>query len=152
MSLRKAYAAALQQLRVSLGRFQHEAVGKIDRSHVSRLETGKHSATVNSTADIAEALGVQPLTFFALVFAAKEMQPARQVLLKALAELEALELADEILPAEPVQVPPPVVSQAEKRWAAVQAQKEAGATQKETAALLGISTSAVGRLWHKTYE
>lgn len=152
MSLRKAYAAALQQLRFSLGRFQREAVGKIDRSHVSRLETGRHSATVTSTADIAEALGVQPMTFLALVFAAQESCSARQVLLKALAELDELELADELMPAEPEQIPPPVVHETQKRWEAVQAQKNAGATQREAAAALGISTSAVGRLWHKTYE
>lgn len=151
MSLRKAYAAALQQLRIRLGRFQHESGVKLGQSHVSRLETGRHSATVTSSADIADALGVQPLSLLALVFAAQEIQPARQVLLKALAELEELGLADELLPSEPAQIPPPELSQAEKRWAAVQAHKEAGATQKDTAALLGISTSAVGRFWHKTY-
>ena len=152
MPLRKAYAAALQQLRLGLGRFQYEVVGKLGQSQVSRLESGKHSATVGTSADIAEALGIKPLSFFALVFAAAEKQSARQVLLEALAELEELGLADELLPSEPMQIPQPEQSEAEKRWAAVQAHKEAGATQKETAALLGISTSAVGRLWHKTYE
>ena len=143
MSLRKAFAASLQQLRVGLGRSQRDAALTIDQSHLSRLETAQRSATVESTVEISDAL---------LVFAADESCPARQVLLSALAELEELELADALLPAEPEQSSSTMASRTHKRWEAVQAQKRAGATQSETAALLGISTSAVGRLWHRTYE
>lgn len=152
MSLRKAFAAALQQVRVGLGRSQREAALTIDQSHLSRLETAQRSATVGSTAEISDALGIQPMSFLALVFAADERRPARQVLLNALAELEELELADALLPAEPEQSSSTMASRTHKRWEAVQAQKRAGATQSETAALLGMSTSAVGRLWHRTYD
>lgn len=152
MSLRKAFAASLQQLRVGLGRSQRDAALTIDQSHLSRLETAQRSATVESTVEISDALGIQPMSFLALVFAADESCPARQVLLSALAELEELELADALLPAEPEQSSSTMASRTHKRWEAVQAQKRAGATQSETAALLGISTSAVGRLWHRTYE
>jgi transcriptional regulator with XRE-family HTH domain len=152
MSLRKAYAAALMQLRLSLDRSQHDAAGKIDHSHVSRLETGKHSATVTTSAAIAEALGVKPLSFLALVFSAKEERPAREVLLEALAELEALELAEVVLPSEPSQISVQDLGQADKRWVAVQAHKKAGATQKETAVALGLPATTVWRLWRKTYE
>lgn len=152
MSLRKAFAAALQQVRVGPGRSQREAALKVDQSHLSRLETAQRSATVGSAAEISDALGIQPISFLALVFAADERQTARQVLLNALAELEELDLADALLPAEPEQGASTMASKTHKRWEAVQAQKRAGATQSQAATLLGISKSAVGRLWYRTYD
>lgn len=152
MSLRKAYAATLQLLRNRKGLYQHQAAGKIDQSHVSRLEAGKSSATVNSTVELANALGIEPLSFLALVFAAQHQLPARQVLLTTLAQLERLELADAVLPVEPLQLPSPLIEDARQKWAAVQELKRAGVSQIEAASSLGLPKSTVGRLWHKIYE
>ena len=47
MSLRKAYAATLQWLRVRRGLSQADFQGQADQAHISRLEASKTSASVD---------------------------------------------------------------------------------------------------------
>jgi transcriptional regulator with XRE-family HTH domain len=147
MSLRKPYAAVLQLLRNRQGLSQQEIAGKVAQSHVSQLETLKTTATVDVTNELASALKVEATTFFALVIAANRQRSARHVLLSALAELEALGLADEILPQEPRQLEPPRVTAARKKWQAIQELKSKGYSQSQVVLELGYSKATVWRLW-----
>lgn len=101
MSLRKAYAATLQWLRVRNGLSQADLQHQADQAHISRLEAATTSATIDLSADLAQALGLTPLSFFTLLAAADEGKTARSVLNDSMIELMQLGILDETLPAEP---------------------------------------------------
>lgn len=148
MSLRKAYAATLQWLRIRRGLSQADLQSQTDQAHISRLEASKTSATVDLTADLAQAVGVTPLSFLTLVAAAHEGKTARTALIETLAELEHLGVLDETLPSAPQRLQPPQSTTAAAKLKAVQELKSAGYTQAEICRQLGLPTSTVGRLWH----
>ncbi|MDS9589726.1 helix-turn-helix domain-containing protein [Pseudomonas sp. HTZ1] len=148
MSLRKAYAATLQWLRVRRGLSQSDLQNQADQAHISRLEASTTSASVDLTAGLADALGVTPLSFFTLLAAANEGKTPRAALIETLAELQMQGLLDESLPAEPQKLPPPRQVAAAEKLRAVRELKEAGLTQAEVSKKLGLPTSTVGRLWH----
>ncbi|EOV0931904.1 helix-turn-helix domain-containing protein [Pseudomonas aeruginosa] len=148
MSLRKAYAATLQWLRVRRGLSQSDLQSQADQGHISRLEASTTSASVDLTADLAEALGVTPLSFFTLITAANEGKTPRSLLIETLGELQIQGLLDETLPAEPRKLPPPRQVAAAEKLKAILELKEAGLSQVEVSKKLGLPTSTVGRLWH----
>lgn len=148
MSLRKAYAATLQWLRVRRGLSQSDLQSKADQAHISRLEAATTSASVDLTADLADDLGVTPLSFFTLIAAANEGKTPRSILLETLAELQIQGLLDEKLPGEPQKLPPPRQVAATEKLRAIRELKEAGLSQIEVSRKLGLPTSTVGRLWH----
>jgi len=148
MSLRKAYAATLQWLRVRRGLSQSDLQDKADQAHISRLEAGTTSASVDLTADLADNLSVTPLSFFTLIAAANESKTPRSILLETLAELQTQGLLDEELPTEPQKLPPPRQVAAAEKLKAIRELKEAGLSQAEVSKKLGLPTSTVGRLWH----
>lgn len=148
MSLRKAYAATLQWLRVRRGLSQSDLQDKADQAHISRLEAATTSASVDLTADLADDLGVTPLSFFTLIAAANEGKTPRSILLETLAELQIQGLLDEKLPVEPQKLPPPRQVAATEKLRAIRELKEAGLSQVEVSKKLGLPTSTVGRLWH----
>lgn len=69
MSLRQSYAAVLRLLRVNRGMTQQDLSGSVTQANISSLELAKSSATVETSAKLAEALNVEPLTLLALVIA-----------------------------------------------------------------------------------
>lgn len=149
MSLRKAYAAAVQWLRVRQGLSQRDLHGQAaDQAHISRLEAGKVSATIDLTADLAQALGLKPLSFMSMVTGADEGKTARMVLLEALTELEHLGFADSALPGEPQKLEAPQSTAAAEKRTAVQELKAAGLTQAETSRRLGMHKATVRRHWY----
>lgn len=148
MSLRKAYAATLQWLRVRRGLSQSDLQGQADQAHVSRLEASKTSASLDLSADIAQALGVTPLSFLTLVAAAHEGKTARSALNETIAELLLLGVIDEVLPDEPQKLIPPQSAAAAEKLRAVQELKKIGVSQVEVSRQLGLPRSTVGRLWH----
>lgn len=148
MSLRKAYAATLQWLRVRRGLSQADLQSQADQAHVSRLEASKTSASLDLSADIAQALGVTPLSFLTLVAAAHEGKTARSALNETLTELLLLGVLDEVLPDEPQKLIPPQSAAAAEKLRAVQELKKAGVSQVEVSRQLGLPRSTVGRLWH----
>ncbi len=148
MSLRKAYAATLQWLRVRRGLSQSDLQSQADQAHISRLEASTTSASVDLTADLADALGVTHLSFFTLIAAAKEGKTPRSLLIETLVELQIQGLLDEKLPAEPHKLPPPRKVAAADKLRAIRELKEAGFSQVEVSRKLGLPTSTVGRLWH----
>lgn len=148
MSLRKAYAATLQWLRMRRGLSQSELQNQTDQGHISRLEASTRSASVDLTADIAQALGVSPLTFLTLVAASHEGKTARSALDETLAELLLLDVLDEVLPGEPQKLLAPQSAAAAEKLKAVQELKKIGLSQVEVSRQLGLPRSTVGRLWH----
>ncbi|MBD8730972.1 helix-turn-helix domain-containing protein [Pseudomonas sp. CFBP 13710] len=149
MSLRKSYAAVVQLLRSQKGLSQRDISGSVTQSHISVLELGKSSATVDMSAQIATALKVEPITLLALAVASHEKRSVREALLAALAEAEALGLADTLLPSEPQALAAPSVVEARKKWLTVQGLKAKGLSQSEAARQLGMPESTLRRLWHQ---
>ncbi|MFK3822400.1 helix-turn-helix domain-containing protein [Pseudomonas yamanorum] len=148
MSLRKAYAATLQWLRVRRGLSQADLQHQTDQGHISRLEASTTSVSVDLSADIAKALGLMPLSFLTLVAAADEGKTARSVLDDTMKELMQLGVLDERLPAEPQKLTTPQRTAAAGRLKAVRELKAAGLTQAEVCRQLDLPKSTVGRLWH----
>ncbi|MFG9940848.1 DNA-binding protein [Pseudomonas aeruginosa] len=148
MSLRKAYAATLQWLRIRRGLSNSTFKNRLIRLYISRLEASTTSATVDLTSELADALGVTPLSFFTLLAAANEGKTPRTALIETLAELQIQGLLDEKLPAEPQKLPPPRQVAAAEKLRAIRALKEAGLSQAEVCKKLGWRSSTVGRMWH----
>jgi transcriptional regulator with XRE-family HTH domain len=149
MSVREAYAATMQWLRMRQGLSQRDLYGQAaDQAHISRLEAGKVSPTIDLTADLARALGLKPLSFVSMVAAADESKTARVVLAETLAELEQLGLADTAFPGKPQKLEAPQSVAAAQKRKAIQELKEAGLTQAEASRQLGIHEATVRRHWH----
>lgn len=150
MSLRKSYAAVVQLLRTRKGLSQAKLAGSLTQAHVSELELGRSSATIEMSARLASALKVEPITLLALAAASHEKCTVREALLSALAEAESLGLADTPLPTEPQVMAPSRVVEAKRKWLAVQELKAKGLSQSEAAKHLGVPESTLRRLWHQT--
>ena len=148
MSLRKAYAATLQWLRVRNGLSQADLQHQADQAHISRLEAATTSATIDLSADLAQALGLTPLSFFTLLAAADEGKTARSVLNDSMIELMQLGILDETLPAEPQKLTTPQRIVAAERLKAVRDLKAAGLSQAEVCRQLELPKSTVNRLWY----
>jgi transcriptional regulator with XRE-family HTH domain len=147
MSLRRPFAAVLQFLRNRKGLSQKAISGKVAQSHISLLETVKTTATVDVTVDLAQALELGAASFFALVIAVDQRKTAREILLSAIAELEKLGLADEVLPGEPQQLEAPRITAARDKWKAIQALKAKGFRKSQVVRELGYPNATVWRLW-----
>lgn len=147
MSLRRPFAAVLQFLRSRQGLTQHEIAGTIAQSHISNLESLKNTPTVDTTNELAAALKVDATAFFAMVIASDQRKSAREVLLSAIAELERLGLADEILSEGPQRLEPAGVTKAKAKKQMVQELKAKGFSRSEVVRELGYSKATVGRLW-----
>jgi transcriptional regulator with XRE-family HTH domain len=152
MSLRRPYAAVLQLLRSSKGLHQHEIAGEVAQSFVSNLEASKTTASVDTTKALADALEVNAATFFGLVIAASQHQTPREVMLSAIAEMEAMGLADTVLPEEPQKLEAPTVVKARERKDQVQQLKAQGYSRSEAARELGYAWTTINRLWSPTDE
>lgn len=126
MLLRQAYAAVLQMLRARLGLSQHDIALNVTQSHVSQLEAVKTSATLEVSQELAQALHLHPVSLLALVYAAKDQRPAREILRLALEELDANDLLDIALPIQPEKLSYPQSVAAQKKWEAVQKLKKKG--------------------------
>jgi len=147
MSLRRPYAAVLQLLRKSKGLHQLAISGEVAQPYVSLLEASKANATVDVTKSLADALGVNSATFFGLVIAASQQETPRNVMLAAIAEMEALGLADKVLPAKPDKLEAPRVIEGRQRMQQVQKLKAQGYSRAAVARELGCTWTTVNRLW-----
>lgn len=150
MSLRQSYAAVLRLLRTLKGMSQEDLAGSVTQANVSSLELAKSSATVETSAKLADALGVAPITLLALVLANNERHSARDALLASLNELDSLGIGDSPLPPVTQPFQPKRELDAQKKLAAVQDLKSRGYTQAESARELGIPESTLRRLWHRS--
>lgn len=148
MSLRKAYAATLQWLRIRNGLSQADLQHQADQAHISRLEAATTTPTIDLSADLAQALGLTPLSLLTLVAAADEGKTARSVLNESMIELMQLGILDEKLPAAPQKLVTPQRLAAAEKLKAVRELKAAGLSQAEVSRSLELPRSTVGRLWH----
>ncbi|MFR0696874.1 helix-turn-helix domain-containing protein [Enterobacterales bacterium AW_CKDN230030176-1A_HGKHYDSX7] len=152
MSLRQSFAAVLQMLRQRKGVRQHSMAAQLDQTTVSKVESGKHSVTLDVSQKLAAALDLELTTMVALTVSRDSNRTPREVLLASLAEIEALELADAHQPSEPDCKVPLNVLSAREKWQAVQELKAKGFTQGEAARQLGMPESTLRRLWHQKQE
>ncbi|WP_016771174.1 MULTISPECIES: helix-turn-helix domain-containing protein [Pseudomonas] len=150
MQLRRAYANTLRFLRERRGLNQLELAGAVDASYISRLEHGESAVTIETNEALAEALEIGPLAVLALVHGAKRDVSAREMLKEAAEELERLELLDSLIPIDQDGPLHPQVAKGVETTKAVQALKADGLSQAEVARALSLSTSTVGRHWHRS--
>jgi transcriptional regulator with XRE-family HTH domain len=145
MSLRKAFAAALQHLRAHHGFSQQEVANKIDQSYVSRLEAAQASVTLEVSEELAEALQVHPMALLALVYSSKTGMSPMKVLQDALAEVEVLGMSQVHIPTAPSKLESPQAIEAAERSQEISSLLAEGKSQAEIARLLGVARSTISR-------
>jgi len=145
MSLRTAFAAALQFLRAHRKLSQQDIAKLTDQSHISRLEAGTRSATLEVSQELAEALQLDPLSFLTIVYAAQRGQSPRAILSSIQADLESSGLLDATIPTTPAPVVHPVVADAAELKFKIIKMMDEGLTQAEVARRLKIAKSTVTR-------
>lgn len=148
MTLREAFASALQFLRARRGLSQYDIAPSVAQSYVSRLEAGKRSVSLEMSAELADAIGLHPLSFLALVYAAKDGRPAHEIIRLAEQQLSEALLLQVMIAPDRERLPQRRKVGAALTARAVLEQKNHGKTQAEAARSLQISTSTVGRYWH----
>ena len=145
MSLRDAFAAALQYMRKHRNLSQRDISAGTDQSHVSRLEAAGNSVSLEVSDELARALAIEPMALLALVYASQNGVSPKCVLSRAEAELEALELLHVHLPSTPSKLESPRAMESAQRSRAIAELLAQGKTQAEVARLLGLAKSTVTR-------
>jgi DNA-binding NarL/FixJ family response regulator len=97
--------------------------------------------------EFAEAVGLHPISFLTLVYAAQSGQSPLEILRLAESELNAAALLDAEVGSAPEEVVDRKKARAALTACAVLKLKNEGKTQAEAARELKISTSTVGRHW-----
>lgn len=147
MSLRRPFAAVLQQLRLSKGLQQQAIGGEVTQAYVSLLEAGKATANIDVTSALAHSLQLNPATLFGLAIAAEENRTPREVMLSAIAEMEELGLADTLLPSAPRVLEAPRVIEGRERKHQIQKLKAQGYSRAQVSRELGYGWTTVNRFW-----
>lgn len=145
--LRIAFASALRFMRRHSSVLQADFEGGVSQSHISRLERGESSVTLERLEEIAAHLNVHPLSLIALTWGASEQIPPAELLERVRQELESVEglLCPIALDDQPA-VHPRII-EAEKVRGEVQRLKALGHTKAEISRLLGIAKSTAARHW-----
>lgn len=143
MSLRKAFASALQLLRAHQGLSQKQIANATDQSHISRLEAGTRSVSLEVSEELAHAIGLQPLSLLCLVYASRQGMTPREILQQAQEDLSKRDLMDVPVPSEPSKTVHPQIAQAAALKSEIDDLMAQGKTQAEVARLLDVSRSTV---------
>lgn len=143
MSLRSAYASALQYLRNHRESSKQELAHAADPSYLSRLEAGTRSVTLDVSQQIAEALDVDPLSLLVLAYAAERGVTPQQILEHLESDLKATELLQCEIPPLPSKAIHPVTAAAEELRAKIKDLAAQGLSQAEVARQLGVSRQTV---------
>lgn len=149
MSVRIAFAAALKTLRTKRGLTQHALSGNVTQSHVSQIENGKTSPSLEAIIELSSALNLHPVALMTLVCAAQDDLTASEVLELAKKDLQSISLLKVAIPLVSEEKPHPRVAAAAQARESVQALKEEGHSQAEIARILGMAESTVRRHWHR---
>jgi transcriptional regulator with XRE-family HTH domain len=149
MSLRQAFAAALRFVRAHHKLQQQDVSGGVTQARISQLESGKNSATLETTHQVAQALRMTTTSFVATVLAAQDKTTPRQVLDEALAELDTLGLLDVDISDHVRDSSHPVAQKSANTREQIQKLKAEGHRHIEVARILGLSKSTVTRHWRK---
>ncbi|BCS43232.1 MULTISPECIES: helix-turn-helix domain-containing protein [Pseudomonas syringae group genomosp. 2] len=154
--LKPALAAVVRAVRGNLGFTQENLAHAASRTYLSKIENAESSPTIDKFAELAEALGMSPLAFMALVLSARDKTPASILLAKVAAELEALQervsdadIATHLAGFDVVKRPAARPVNLTKLKGVLEC-KEIGLSKAETARRLGISRSTVGFLWERS--
>lgn len=154
--LKQALAAVVRALRESLGFTQESLAQAASRTYLSRIENAGSNPTIEKFVELAEALGLTPVTLMALVLSTRDNNSAADLLGKAAEELKGLEAkisADDIrahLAGMTIQKRPAARPADLVKLQKVLECKNAGLSKAETARRLGISRSTVGFLWERS--
>lgn len=145
--LRIAFASTLRFLRRHSSVLQADFEGGVSQSHISRLERGESSVTLERLEEIAAQLKMHPLSLVALTWAASEQVAPEQLLERVRQELESLDglLRPIALDGQPATHPR--IIEAEKVRDEVQRLKALGHTKAEISRLMGIAKSTAARHW-----
>lgn len=87
VDLRQAFAIALKRARKAKGLTQDDFGGVSSRTYLSTLERGGNSPTLEKVHDLAEVMGVHPLTIFAMTYVQLEGSAAEVLLGRVAKEL-----------------------------------------------------------------
>lgn len=148
MQLRVAFSSALRLFRSRKGLSQLDLGKGLDRSHISRLESGRHSPTLEASESVAQSMDVDPLSLLIVTYAIKQGATPREILERVSDELGSQALLDQVMS---VDIPAPAHPQSAKALKtniAVQALKSRGLSREQIAQELGVSRSSVNRHWN----
>lgn len=154
--LKPALAAVVRAVRENLGLTQESLAHAASRTYLSRIENGESNPTIEKFGELAEALGMSPLSLLALVVSTRDNTTASAALSKAAAELETIEAqvsTDDIkahLAGTMIQKRPPARPADVDKLEKVLECKDAGLSKAETARRLGLTRSTVGFLWQRS--
>ena len=87
MELKEAFGKALKRLRVSNGLSQESFSTVSSRTYLSTLERGLKCPTLDKVEDLAEALGVHPLTLLVGTYLEKDQLSSHQIFARVSDEL-----------------------------------------------------------------
>jgi transcriptional regulator with XRE-family HTH domain len=153
--LKPALAAVVRAVRGNLGFTQENLAHAASRTYLSKIENAESSPTIDKFVELAEALGMSPLAFMALILSTRDKTPSSALLAEAAEELKELQkrvsdddiaahLAGIDLVKRPAARPVNLI-----KLKKVLECKEIGLSKAETARRLGISRSTVGFLWER---
>ncbi|QED86171.1 helix-turn-helix domain-containing protein [Pseudomonas amygdali pv. tabaci str. ATCC 11528] len=154
--LKQALAAVVRTIRGNLGLTQESLAHAASRTYLSRIENAETNPTIEKFAELAEALGLNPVSLMALVLSTRDNTSAADVLAKAAEDLKSLEAkisTDDIrahLAGMTIQKRPAARPSDPLKLQQVIERKNAGLTKAETARQLGLSRSTVGFLWNRS--
>jgi len=147
MSLRLAFATAMKFVRAHRRLLQQDVSGGVTQARISQLESGKNSATLETTQQVAKAMGMTTTSFVVTVLAAQGETTPRQILSEASAELEMLGLLDSDISQHAPNPGHPNVQKSANTRARVQKLKAEGHRHVDVARILGLGKSTVTRYW-----
>ncbi|MBF8776285.1 MULTISPECIES: helix-turn-helix domain-containing protein [Pseudomonas putida group] len=155
MSLKLALAAVLRAARAVKGLKQEDLADALSADHLSTLEKGTVSPTLDKLHALSDALGVSPTVLIALTQSVEANESPSAILDRAkqeLIELQRLGISD-LMEAQIVDgklAKRPAGKRAdETKLKKVLECKAEGLTQTQTAKRLGMSTSTVHDLWRR---
>ncbi len=145
--LRKAFAFTLRFVRRHSAVLQSDFDGGISQSHISRLERGESSVTLERLEEIAEQLQLHPLSLLALTWGANENVAPAQLLERVRRELESVDGLQQPIVIDDQPALHPRIIEAGKVRDEVQRLKSLGHTKAEISRMLGIAKSTTARHW-----
>lgn len=145
--LRTAFAHALRLMRRHHSVHQADFEGGVSQSHVSRLEKGESSVTLEKLEEISAQLGMHPLSLAALAWSGSQQIAPAQLLERVRAELESVGGFAQPLILDSQPAVHPRIIDAEKVHDEVQRLKALGHTKAEVSRIMGIAKSTAARHW-----
>ncbi|MCF5806214.1 DNA-binding protein [Pseudomonas coronafaciens pv. zizaniae] len=145
--LRIAFASTLRFMRRHSSVLQADFEGGVSQSHISRLERGESSVTLERLEEIAAQLKMHPLSLIALTWGATEQIPPAELLERVRQELESVNGLLEPIAIDDQPAIHPRIVEAEKVRDEVQRLKALGHTKADVSRIMGIAKSTAARHW-----